>query len=128
MKIDRIREILGMQPGAASAEEESPNAPLNINLLHTEQEEERESAISILDDDEGVLEKKVHREAERTVQSAAEDTLKKLHMIQMGRCPVCGDHLNRHLFASVCEACGWHDFEVPRNGPVRVHLRNQPEA
>lgn len=126
MKIERIKEFLGFESVPPVPPEHAQ--PLNIGMFHTEQKEERDSAISILDDEEGLLEKKVHEEAEQTVQSAAEDTLKKLHVIQMGRCPVCGEHLNRHLFASVCESCGWHDFEVPRTGPVRIHLRTQPDA
>jgi hypothetical protein len=125
MKIERIKEILGLGPDTPVPAEHA--LPLNIGLLHTELEEERESAKNILDDEGGFLEKKVQEEAEQTVQNAAEDTLKKLHVIQMGRCPVCGEHLNRHLFASVCESCGWHDFEVPRTGPVRVHLQAQAE-
>jgi len=125
MKMERIRELLGMPHETPPPPED--NTALNIHLLHPEQKEEMESAMSILDDNEGALEKKVHQEAEKTVQTAAEDTLKKMHVIQMGRCPVCSEHLSRHLFTSVCEACGWNDYEVPSRGPVRVYLRNRPE-
>jgi hypothetical protein len=126
MKIDRIKEMFGLSADTPAPADHTQ--PLNLGLLHTELEEERESAKHLLDDEGGLLEKKVQEEAEQTVQSAAEDTLKKLHFIQMGRCPDCGEHLNRHLFASICESCGWHDFEVPRSGPVRIHLQGREEA
>lgn len=125
MKMTRLRDWLSLRPAAPAAR--PPADPLDIGLLNTGQKEEMENAISILEDDNGALDKKAQREAERTVQTAAEDTLKKLRMVQMGRCPACGEPLNRHLFATVCDACGWHDFEEPRNGPVRIHLRNRPD-
>jgi len=28
------------------------------------------------------------------------------------------------LFASICQSCGWHTFDMPKTGPVRVHLRH----
>jgi hypothetical protein len=45
-----------------------------------------------------------------------------MHAIKMGRCPDCGNHVRQHLFASICDHCGWHTFEVPRQGSIRVHL------
>lgn len=78
-----------------------------------------------MEDEDGRREEKLHKVAEKEVQSAAEDSLKKLHVVQMGRCPACGEHLRRHLFAVICEACGWHEFDTPRAGPVRVHLRDR---
>lgn len=68
--------------------------------------------------------KRLQRAAEREVQTAAEDSIRKLHVIKMGRCPSCGEHVRRHLFATICESCGWHIFDAPRSGPVRVHLRD----
>jgi len=93
-------------------------------ITQDDHKEQLEHDMSILTDGAGVREKRVHREAEKEVVSAAEDSLKKLHVIQMGRCPQCGEHLRRHLFATICESCGWHQFDTPRHGPVRVHLRD----
>lgn len=125
MNLERIRSLLGWE-----RESERPHGegdePFDVVLLHDEQQQEMESAISVLDDEEAA-EKKVQEEATRAAQSAAQETLKRLRLVQMGRCPLCGAHLRRHLFASVCEACGWYDHEVPRRGPVRVYLRNRPE-
>ena len=93
-------------------------------ILQEEQQEQFDHDMSILDGENRVREERLHKEAEKKVQTAAEDSLKRLHVIQRGRCPVCGEHLRKHLFASICDACGWHTFDVPRNGPVRVHLSN----
>jgi ribosomal protein L32 len=83
---------------------------------------------SILDDEDGSTDKRLQKEAEKEVQSAALVSLKKLHMLQLGRCPNCGQHIHRHLFSSVCEECGWHMFDVPRQGPVKVHLTHGAEV
>ena len=93
-------------------------------ILATEQEENREQDISILADQDGSKEQRLHAQATKEVRSAAEDSLRKLHMLRLGRCPSCGEHVRRHLFATICEACGWHTFDVPDRGPVRLHLTN----
>lgn len=98
---------------------------LDKTLLQEDQQERFDQDVSILDDLDGSREHRLQKEAEREVQTAAANSIKKLHVIQMGRCPVCGEHLRQHLFASICEACGWHTFDVPRQGPVRIHLRGQ---
>ncbi len=126
MNIDRIKELLGLERDPDHPSDENEKTP-DIVLLHDEQKEEMERAISVLDDDEGTVEKKAQQEAERTIQTAAQETLKRLHIVQLGRCPTCGSHLHRHLFASICDACGWYDYEAPRRGPVRIHLRQRPE-
>ncbi len=93
-------------------------------VLTGEHEEFREQDISILADEDGSKEQKLHLQAAKEVQTAAQDSLKRLHVLRLGRCPSCGEHLRRHLFASICEACGWHTFEVPRSGSVRIHLKD----
>lgn len=82
---------------------------------------------SILDDTNGDHEDQIHRKAQKEIKSAAEQSLIKLHVIQSGLCPHCGEPLRKHLFASICRNCGWHTFDVPRSGPVRVHLTNSPD-
>ena len=129
MNIDRLKEFLGIEPSepADRKDRKDGEEPHNVGLLHEEQQQQLEQDISILEDDDPAVEKKVQRAAERTVHDAAEESLRRLRVIQMGRCPECGAHLVRHLFASVCESCGWHEFEVPRRGPVRVHLKNRAD-
>ena len=105
-------------------EEAEADESLEKTILQEDQQEYLEQDISILEDDDGSREQQLQKVAEKEVQSAAEDSLKKLHVIRMGRCPTCGEHLRQHLFAAICEACGWHEFDAPRNGPVRVHLRS----
>jgi hypothetical protein len=98
-------------------------SPLQNTVLPEQQRDKLEKDILILDDEYGLKEKRLHKEAEKQVQFAAEDSLKQLHVIQMGLCPRCGEHLNENLFATVCEACGWNTYEVPAHGPVRIHFR-----
>ncbi len=92
-------------------------------ILQEEQQERFEHDLSILEASSGG-EQKLQKEAEREIRSAAENSLRRLHVIQRGRCPQCGESLRQHLFASICDSCGWHTFDVPRSGPVRIHLNN----
>lgn len=114
-------EMLGL--GKESSGRDILQSPLQNTVLPDLQRDKLEKDILILDDEFGLREKRLHREAEKQVQDAAEDSLKQLHVIQRGLCPRCGEHLNENLFATVCEACGWNTYEVPVRGPVRVHLR-----
>ena len=91
-------------------------------ILQNGQQEQFDHDMSILDDEKGTREERLHKEAEKDVRTAAEDSLKKLHIIQRGHCPKCGEPLHKHLFASICDNCGWHAFDTPNEGPVRVHL------
>lgn len=100
------------------------NELLNSTVMPEHQRDKLERDIMVLDDEFGLKEKRVQKEAAKEVQEAAEDSLKKLHLIQLGRCPICGEHLHQHLFATVCESCNFHTFETPRRGPVRIHLRD----
>ncbi len=93
-------------------------------IMPGEQEELREFDISLLRDEDGAKEEKLYQQAAKEVQHAAESSLKRMHVLRLGRCPSCGEHLQRHLFASICEHCGWHSYEAPRNGSVCVHLKN----
>ncbi len=97
-------------------------------ILQEEQKERFEHDMSILAEEDMERGERLEKEAEREVVSAAEDSLKRLHVIQRGRCPTCGDHLHKHLFATVCDACGWHTFDTPRNGPIRIHLKSSDEV
>lgn len=121
----RLRDMLGIHFSSHSPDEEEE--PIEKLILQEEQKKRLQDDIEILDDDEGSREERLRRQAEKEVESAAEDSLKRIHVVQMGRCPECGEHLHQHLFASICEACGWHVFDTPIKGPVRVHLRSRAE-
>ncbi len=69
----------------------------------------------------------ITREAKRRLKSAAQESLRSLKVIQGGRCPKCGEHLRQHLFASICDSCGWNSYEIPRTGSVKIHLLNGNE-
>jgi hypothetical protein len=125
MNIDKLKELLGID--APEADEKPGDAAPAPGLLHEEQRQQMASDIAVLEDEDRSLDQRLQREAEKTVQSAAEQSLRRLHVVRLGRCPECGNHLSRHLFASVCESCGWNEYEVPRQGPVRVHLSGRPE-
>ena len=112
-------EILGL---SRESGRDVLQSPLQNTVLPDQQRDRLEKDFLILDDEFGLKEKRLHKEAEKQVQFAAEDSLKQLHVIQMGLCPRCGEHLNENIFATVCQACGWNSYEVPSRGPVRVHL------
>ncbi|MBR0459524.1 MAG: hypothetical protein IJJ26_09830 [Victivallales bacterium] len=96
-------------------------------VLPEEQRENLESDISILGDD-GTHEQRLQKDAEREVQDAAADSLKKIHKVNLGRCPVCGEHLSQHLTANICESCGWNKYDTPKVGKVKVHLAGTQEC
>lgn len=118
----KLKHLLGLKRETEESEAENTAAENNPPIMTTEHVEDRESDITILADEDGSKEQKLQQLATKEVQSAAEDSLKKLHVLKLGRCPNCGEHIRRHLFASICESCGWNTFDVPRSGSVRVHL------
>jgi len=121
----RERENNGRAQSADEEESSNEEVADTPPILQEEQEEDLQKDRSMLEDNLiGSAERRVLREAEREAQTAAMDSLKRLHMIQLGRCPQCGSNLRRYLFASICDSCGWHTFDMPRQGPVRVHLRH----
>lgn len=109
-------------------EEEAQEGKDSTLLLPEEQRENLEQDISILKDEDGTQEHRLQKVAEREVQNAAEDSLKKIHIIKMGRCPICGEHLSQHLTANICEACGWVKYDTPKSGKVKVHLKESNEV
>jgi len=121
----KLKGLFGKNRDVPLDEEEDS---LEAGIIQEDQQQDLAKDIFILDDDDGATEQRLHKVAEKEVQTAAEDSVKKLHLIRMGRCPVCNEHLRQHLFASICESCGWHTFDVPRNGPVRVHLKSSREV
>jgi len=91
-------------------------------LIHDEEIEQYDHDLKIVGAQGVVAEERVQRKAEKAIRTAAESSLQRIHAIKLGRCPDCGHHIRQHLFASICDHCGWHTFEVPRQGSVRVHL------
>ncbi|MBN1672800.1 MAG: hypothetical protein JXR37_17280 [Kiritimatiellae bacterium] len=97
---------------------------IDTALLREEQRAELEHNLTVLDKQEEAVERRVQREAEQQARSAAADSLRSLHLIQGGNCPVCNAVLKQYAFASICESCGWNTYDVPERGPVRIHLRD----
>jgi hypothetical protein len=120
--MSKWKDMLRM--GRGVNEENHAEESLDKTVLQEEQLEDMDHAIALLADEDGSREHRLQMEAAKEAKSAAESTVKKLHFIQMGRCPACGEHLRQFLFASICEACGWHMFDTPRAGPIRVHLKD----
>jgi hypothetical protein len=96
---------------------------LKEGLLQADQRDRLEHDMQILDD-QRVGDDDIQKETQKQLREAAETSLRRLHVIQRGRCPQCGDSLRQHLFASVCDSCGWYVFDAPRKGGVRIHLAN----
>lgn len=95
---------------------------LRAGMLQDDQRERLEHDRQILDAPAAAGDDDIRKEAEKQLREAAEDSLRRLHVIQRGRCPQCGESLRQHLFASVCDSCGWYAHDTPRQGSVRVHL------
>ena len=104
-----------------------PEANTNLQAADIELPEDQreifEKDLNIIDENpEHADNAKLQRDAERQVISAAEESVKKLHVIKLGRCPNCGEPLYQHSGATICETCGWHKFDMPKTGGVRIHL------
>ncbi len=95
---------------------------IDTPLLPEDQRAHLEQDMEWLGADSEDAGRRLQKEAEKTVQTAVEDSVKRVYMFNMGRCPNCNERLSQHLFAAICERCGWTAFEKPRSGPVRVHL------
>jgi ribosomal protein L32 len=104
-------------------ESDAENGELQEASIPRDIREDMDDSISLLDDTDGTRGHRLQREAEKEAKSAAESSVKRLHVAQMGRCPQCGENLRKHLFATICADCGWHTFDTPKDGPVRVVLR-----
>ena len=92
--------------------------------LPEDQRAQLASDLSMLDKTDVARSQRVQKDVERSVISAAEDSVKRLRVVEMGRCPSCGAHIYKHVGANVCDACGWHQFDLPKTGKVRIHLKD----
>jgi hypothetical protein len=103
-----------------------PSAVVPEIILHDEEDERLlQDLQSIEDPTRG---ERMQMEADREIRTATELSLKRLHVLQRGRCPQCGDSLRQHLFASVCNTCGWNSYAMPRQGSVCVHLAREGQC
>lgn len=94
---------------------------LSDAMLHDDEDERLQQALKVLEGGPAQGDR-LQLAADREVRTAAEQSLKRLHVLQRGLCPQCGDGLRQHLFASICDSCGWNSYSTPRRGPVVVHL------
>ena len=120
MPLDTIRRMF--------SKDEPPEVPvpdaqaaIPSDLLFQDNDKERlEDDLRVIGEDTSL--ERSQKTADKEVRTAAESSLKRLHILQRGRCPQCGDALRQHLFASVCESCGWSSWSTPKSGGVRIHL------
>ncbi len=70
---------------------------------------------------------RIQQQAYKEMRNAAEQSVKRLHVLREGRCPQCGESLQQHLFVSVCDSCGWNAYSMPRFGGVKVYVRGRTE-
>ena len=115
-----LSELLGWR----SHDEALPESESVGSLIHEADQEQYVDDLRIVTSQSSSGEERLQRRAEKEIRTAAENSLMRIHVMKMGRCPECGHHTHQHLFATICDACGWYTFEVPRSGSVRIHLVN----
>lgn len=113
------KQFPGNEDPAASA-----NDLLRDVIIQGDQREQIEQDKKLLEEVVDAGADEITREANRRLKEAAEQSLRSLKVIQGGRCPKCGEHIRQHLFAAVCDSCGWNSYEIPRTGGVKIHLLN----
>ena len=124
----RLIELIRKQfPGGDSSAAKVSDM-LRDGVLQDEQRARLEMDRQILEETEDPEGGEIERDAKRQLREAAEHSLRRLHVIQRGRCPQCGEHLRQHLFASICDNCGWNAYDAPRHGSVRVHMARTGEV
>ncbi|NLF92672.1 MAG: hypothetical protein GX564_02195, partial [Oligosphaeraceae bacterium] len=74
--------------GRRNSKDDDLEKTLDTSLgLPEDQRENLELDVMLLEDEDGSLSQRLKKVAEREAVSAAEDSLKKMHVIKMGRCP-----------------------------------------
>ena len=105
--------------GASASNINEGDTPAST-LFHDQEQERLDENLRVIAEESAV--ERSQKTAERKVRTAAEQSLNRLHILQRGRCPECGDALRQHLFVSVCDSCGWSSWSTPKSGGIRVHL------
>ena len=101
-----------------------PDVPLAAGInLPEDQRAQLAHEVSLLEQKGGARSSKLQADAEKAVLSAVADSVKKLRVVELGRCPACGAHIYQHLGANICDACGWHQYDLPKHGSVKVHIK-----
>lgn len=110
--------------GRDKSGQRTPDLPVGTGInLPEDQRALLARDVSMLDDRHGTQSQKLQADAEREVISAVKNSIKELHVVELGRCPVCGGHIYQHLGANICETCGWHQYDQPRLGKVNIRLK-----
>ncbi|MGI6495773.1 MAG: hypothetical protein ACOX5G_06755 [Kiritimatiellia bacterium] len=99
-----------------------PPAAFTESILDDESVERLKPALEAIDARQ--TGDRIQAAVKREIRSAAELSLKRLHVLQQGRCPLCSAALIQSMFMSVCDACGWCSYSVPRRGSVKVHTHS----
>ncbi len=123
MKLNWLRRWLSHKAPKAAPDGPTPFPEV---IYHGDEDEHLQHVLQALESEEDGS--RVQKEADKEIRSATELSLKRLHVLQRGRCPQCGESLRQHLFASVCDTCGWNSYSMPRYGGVRVHLAQGGES
>ena len=103
------RQFPGVDDPASSA-----NDLLKDVIIQGDQREQLEQDKKLLEEADDTGADEITREARRRLKEAAEQSLRSLKVIQGGRCPKCGEHIRQHLFAAICDSCGWNSYDGER--------------
>lgn len=99
----------------------SQKDPAPIKDVAKDQEIEEELNVLGIGDQRNI--KRADSEAKEVVAKAARDDIRKIKILERGRCPECQGRTENLLFTVVCPSCGWYRRAIPRSGHSVVYLR-----
>ena len=92
-------------------------------------DQEMEEHLSVLNAEDSAAVERVSKEVGTKIVEASKESVKGKKLLEEGRCPECGHKVQKFLFTSICENCGWSQYHRPEQGRVAVHLKGgAPDA
>ena len=87
-------------------------------------DQELEEHLSVLNAEDRAAITRVSREVDTKIVEASKESVRDKKLLEEGRCPSCGHKVEKFLFTTICESCGWSEYNRPQEGRAVVHLRD----
>ena len=91
-------------------------------------DQEMEEHLSVLNAEDRAAVDRVTKEVDTKIVEASRESVKGKKLLVEGRCPECGHKVQKFLFTSICENCGWSQYHRPEQGRAVVHLKGGTPA